>query len=224
MEDDEDEFNIESIQELGLDRDPNDPITRFKEPANCTNIDYRGKCSLKSHDLIRLQELSSEIDDIVELGAIACALLIMIQEKDEMEYGLDNIDSQLLDLDSSSSFSGMDISSKSGNESCIDSDSDIEIENIFEKTDPEQMNIYFSGGDIFEGVRKELSLDDDLSYSSIILVFSLIIGCAAKDLHQFLLTVVEISTIRESEWNAVESSLKKPKTNRTIDDFNESDI
>ena len=86
------------------------------------------------------------------------------------------------------------------------------------------MNIYFSGAHIFENVQKELSIDDDLSYSSIILVFSLIIGCAAEDLHHFLLTVVEISTIRESEWNAVESSLKKPKTNQSIDNFNESDI
>ena len=52
----------------------------------------------------------------------------MIQEKGVMEYGLDNIDSQLLDPDSSSSFSGMDISIKSGNESCSDSDSDINRE------------------------------------------------------------------------------------------------
>ncbi|GFH55724.1 predicted protein [Chaetoceros tenuissimus] len=227
MEDDEDELNIESIQELDLDRDPNDPIIRFKEPANCTNIDYRGKCSLKSDDLMRLQELSTEIEDTAELGVVACALFIMLQQDkskdDAMDYWFDNMDTRFsLDLNSNSSSSGLDNSSRSGSES----DSDIEMDNVFNEVNRDCIDTFFKEDGIFEKVQmeQEISLDDDLWYSSIILVFSLIIGCVAEDLHQFLLSVVDISTIRESEWNAVQSSLKKAKTNRSIDDFNESDI
>ena len=80
------DINAEPMARLLREYDDNhqNPIIRFKEQPRYTNIDFRATCSLTSSDLtIRLKEISTLIDDEVELAVTACALLITLDSVDD---------------------------------------------------------------------------------------------------------------------------------------------
>jgi hypothetical protein len=86
--------------------DDNDPIIRFRKPSNQTAVDYRSRCSLQSHHISQIRELSYLSRDEDEFQIILIALLIAVyhisnDKKDAMSVDSMSFDSQQHDDDTS---------------------------------------------------------------------------------------------------------------------------
>ena len=89
-----------------LNMDDNDPIIRFRKPSNQTAVDYRSRCSLQSHHISQIRELSYLSRDEDEFQIILIALLIAVyhisnDKKDAMSVDSMSFDSQQHDDDTS---------------------------------------------------------------------------------------------------------------------------
>ena len=71
---------------------------------------------------------------------------------------------------------------------------------------------------ILESV-KEIDKQALQNYGILICAFALLLGCSIVDLDNTITLIIDVTAIRRYEWAAIELTINREETNRTIDDL-----
>jgi hypothetical protein len=176
---------------------------RKKSRLGTSNGDYN--CSLRVQDILRFDNSSSESSGWGELEAFVVGDLSW---------------SHMMKFLESSSSDNDDISDRLINMSDMLSDMDMDME--MEQYSLEQYK--FEWDDDYcsdtEADQQRHSIDSD--YEEILISYSLLIGCTLCDVHELCKGLIDVMTIRQSEWEEKTKNIQIPKRKKLID--NHTDI
>ena len=96
-------------------------------------------------------------------------------------------------------------------------------------SDSSMMSLVFDFDEEFDGMEmnttailasfKEIDEQALQNYGILISTFALLLGCSFLDIDCTMALIIDVTAIRRHEWAAVELTINKEETNRTIDDL-----